>query len=264
MTLSAIALVSGCSSADKDPTKDWSPQRFYAEAKEAMATGNYETAIKQYETLEARFPYGRYAEQAQLEIAYAYYKNDEPALAISSADRFIRMHPTHPNVDYAYYLKGLVNFQNRSNPLANLFGAKITESDRDTRAAREAHEAFKELVTRFPNSPYAKDARQRMTYLFDALAQYEVKVARFYFEREAFVAAINRCKYVLNNFQKTRAAEDALGIQAMSYKHMGVSKLAEDSLRVLIQNFPESHYIDEFNKLKVKANKAEKDADKPD
>ena len=257
LLLAAGIITSACSSIDKDPTRNWSPQRFYAEAKQSMSTGNYETAIKNYETLEARYPYGRYAEQAQLEIAFAYYKHSEPALAISAANRFIRLHPTHPNVDYAYYLKGLVNFHSRENPLATLFGAKIEVSDRDTRAAREAHDAFKELVNRFPKSRYAKDASQRMIYLFDALAQYEMKVAIFYYEREAYVASINRCKYVLKNFQKTRAIEDALGIQAKSYKHMGVVELANDSLRVLKKNFPESHYIDEYNKLKVKTgNKA--------
>lgn len=264
VVLAVSLITSSCSSTEKDPTKNWSPQRFYAEAKEAMATGNYETAIEQYETLEARYPYGRYAEQAQLEIAYAYYKNSEPTLAISAADRFIRLHPTHPHVDYAYYLKGLVNFQNRGNPFASLFGAKITASDRDTRAAREAHAAFKELVNRFPNSPYAKDANQRMTYLFDALAQYEIKVARFYYDRDAYIAAINRCKYVLKNFQRTHATEDALGIQAKAYKHMGVVELARDSLRVLKKNFPESRYIKEYDEVKVKATKNQANSDKPD
>ncbi len=264
VVLTISLITSSCGSADLDPTKNWSPQRFYAEAKQAMRTQNYETAIEQYETLEARYPYGRYAEQAQLEIAYAYYKNSEPALAISAADRFIRLHPTHPNVDYAYYLKGLVNFQNRGNPFAGLIGIKTAASDRDTRAAREAHAAFKELVNRFPKSPYAKDARQRMTYLFDALARYEIMVARFYYDRGAYVAAINRSKYVLKNFQRTRATEDALGIQAKAYKHMGVDKLAQDSLRVLKQNFPESRYLKEFDEVKVKAIKNNAHSDKSD
>lgn len=246
LVLAALALHAACATTPEDPTRDWSAERFYQEAKAAMKSGDYETAIKHLEGLEARYPYGRYAEQAQLEIAYAYYKNDEPALAIAAADRFIRMHPTHPHVDYAYYLKGLANFHGERDLINWLLGAKDDLSDRDPKAAREAYNAFRELVERFPNSRYAADARQRMAYLFASQARYEVQVARFYYERGAYVAAVNRAKYALENYPRTPATEDALGLLAKSYKQMGLTKLYEDTRRVLALNFPDSHYLKEL------------------
>jgi outer membrane protein assembly factor BamD len=245
--LAALALHAGCATTHEDPTRDWSAERFYQEAKEAMKSGDYETAIKHLEGLEARYPYGRYAEQAQLEIAYVYYKNDEPALAIAAADRFIRMHPTHPHVDYAYYLKGLANFHGERDLINWLLGAKDDLSDRDPKAAREAYNAFRELVERFPNSRYAADAGQRMAYLFASQARYEVQVARFYYERGAYVAAVNRAKYALENYPRTPATEDALGLLAMSYKNMGLTKLYQDTRRVLTLNFPDSRYLKELS-----------------
>ena len=239
-----LALLAGCAAVE-DPTKDWAPERFYQEAREKMQSGDYETAIKHFEALEARYPYGRYAEQAQLEIAYAYYKYDEPALAIAAADRFIRQHPTHPNVDYAYYLKGLINFHGIRDLLNWLLGARDDLSDRDPKAMHESYGAFRELVERFPNSRYADDARQRMIYLLDAQARYEIKVARFYYDHGAYVAAVNRSRYALENYPRTAATEDALGIQALAYKKMGMDKLADDTLRVLKQNFPNSRYLNE-------------------
>jgi outer membrane protein assembly factor BamD len=233
----------GCTSVDKDPTKDWSPEKFYTKAKEMIADGDYAGGIKHFETLEARYPYGRYAEQAQLEIAYGYYKFEEPALAIAAADRFIRLHPTHPNVDYAYYLKGLVNFRGEKNLVNWLLGSKDDLADRDPKGALESYNAFNEIVTRFPNSRYAADARQRMAYLFDAQAKYETQVARFYYKSSAYVAAVNRAKYALENYPRTPSTEDALGIMALSYKAMGVDDLATDTLKVLRRNFPDSRYI---------------------
>ncbi len=248
----AVLLLGACAGVTEDPTKDWTPERFYQEAKKQMADKTYEEAIKTFETLEARYPYGRYAEQAQLEIAYAYYKNDEPALAIAAADRFIRLHPTHPNVDYAYYLKGLVNFHGERGVVNWLLGSKDDLADRDPRGTREAYNAFRELVERFPNSRYAEDARQRMAYLFNIQAKYEIMVAQFYFKRGAYVAAVNRCKYTLENFPRTPAIEDALGIQTKAYKMMGLTKLAADALRVLKMNFPNSPYIEEVKALSPK------------
>lgn len=238
-----LLVLTACASTPKDPTKDWTAQRFYTEAKEAMAAGNYETAIKQFEGLEARFPYGRYAEQAQLEVAYAYYKNSEPELAISAAERFIRLHPTHPNTDYAYYLKGLVHFNDKRNFLGRMFGIGSEISNRDPKASREAYKAFRDLIERFPHSRYARDASLRINYLYNAMAEYEIKVARFYYERDAYVAAVNRCKYVLENYQRTAAVEHALGIQAQAYNKMGLQDLKQDSLRVLQANYPNSRYL---------------------
>ncbi len=237
-------LLAGCAGT-LDPTKDWSAERFYTEGKDALASKNYAAAIKHFETLEARYPYGPYAEQAQLEIAYAYYKDEEPASAIASADRFIRSHPTHPHVDYAYYLKGLASYNEQPTFLDRLVG-KYDLSDRDPKAAREAFEAFRELVTRFPTSKYAKDATRRMHRLMQALAQNEIHVASYYFSRAAYVAAVNRCKYVIEHYQLTPAIEDALGIQVKAYKMMGLDQLANDTLRVLEQNFPHSRYIEEL------------------
>jgi outer membrane protein assembly factor BamD len=248
LLLLAFLALAGCASVT-DPTKDWTPERFYTEAKDRMGDGDWAAAIKHLETLEARYPYGRYAEQAQLEIAYAYYKDEEPALALAAADRFIRQHPTHPNVDYAYYLKGLVNFHGSRNFVYWLLGVEDDLSDRDPKGARDSYNAFRELVERFPNSRYAPDAAQRMAYLFDAQARYEVKVARFYFDRGAYIAAINRCKQALENYPRTPATEDALGIQAMAYKRMGMEGLLADTLRVLKRNFPESRYAAEVQAL---------------
>lgn len=248
---SALTWLAGCATTPEDPTKDWTAERFYREARQALMSGNYETAIQYYQQLEARYPYGRYAEQAILESAYAYYKNEEPALAIAAADRFLRLHPTHPNADYAYYLKGLANFHGERGLFDWLLGGENDPSDHDPKAAREAYNAFRELVERFPNSRYAADARRRMAYLFEAQARHEIQVARFYYDRGAYVAAVNRSKYALEHYPRTPATEDALGLLALSYKKMGMTKLYEDARRVLALNFPDSRYLKELETLKA-------------
>lgn len=238
-------MLAACATPDR--TKDWTPERFYQEAKQQLEDGNLATAIKYFEQLESRYPYGRYTEQAQLELIYAHYKDNEPALSLAAADRFIRLHPTHPNVDYAYYLKGLVNFHGERNIVLALLGSKDDLIDRDPKGTRESYEAFRELAERFPNSRYAEDARQRMIYLRDAQARYEVRVARHYFDKGAYVATVNRCKQVLEQYPRTSAIEDALGLQAKAYQEMGLTKLREDNVRVLRTNFPESKYLKEFD-----------------
>ncbi len=244
------ALLGGCASLNEDETKNWSAERFYSAAKEKMDDGDYESAIKYLEKLEARFPYGRYAEQAQIEAAYAYYKNEDPALALAGAERFIRLHPTHPNVDYAYYLKGLVNFHGEQTFVNWLLGAKEDLAERDPKGTRDAYFAFKELIERFPHSRYAEDSAKRAAYLFEAQARHEIHVARFYYQRGAYVAAVNRCKSALENYPQTPSMEDALGIQAMAYKKMGLEALYADTLRILRLNFPGSRYIAEAESLK--------------
>ena len=175
-----------------------------------MSERNYDQAIKYYQKLEARYPYGRFAQQAQIEIAYAHYKDEEPALAVAAADRFIKMHPNHPNVDYVYYLKGLANFNEDLGIMRLIGGQDMTE--RDPKAAVESFEAFKELVQRYPESKYAPDAIKRMKYLVNALASHEVHVARYYMKRGAYVAAANRVQYALKTYPQAPANEEGLVI----------------------------------------------------
>lgn len=248
-----VALFSGCSGLDEDPTKDWGPEQFYTEAKDKMADGDYETAIKLLEQLEVRFPYGRYAEQAQLEVAYAYFKHDEPALAVAAVDRFLRLHPTHANIDYAYYLKGVVNFKGERGIMATLLGASDDPMEHDPKALREGYQAFTEVVTRFPNSRYAPDAAARRDFLFDAQARYETYVARFYYNRGAYLACLNRARYALETYPRTTATEEALGLSALSYQKLGITDLMDDTLRVLRLNFPASRYLVEVESLTAAA-----------
>lgn len=248
LALAPLFALGGCSSF-LDQTKDWTVEKFYEEAKTRLDDGNYEEAIQLFESLQGRYPYGRYAEQAQLEIAYAQYKYDEPALALAACDRFIRQYPTHPNVDYAHYLKGVVNFHGQKSFFNWLIGADDNLQDRDVRGTRESYESFREVVQRFPNSRYADDSRARMSYLFQVMAQYETGVAQYYYSRGAYVAATNRAKYTLENYPRTPATEDALGIQVLSYKKMGMQKLYEDALRILTLNFPQSRYLQEAKEL---------------
>jgi outer membrane protein assembly factor BamD len=224
----------------QDETAGWSAQRLYSEAKENLNDGNYERAVKLYETLEARYPYGRYAQQAQLEIAYAYYKDNEPISAVAACDRFIKLYPNHPNVDYAYYLKGLANFTEEQSIFSQFSNQDMSE--RDPKAARESFAAFKELVTRFPNSKYTDDARARMNYLVNAISANEVHVAKYYLKREAYVAAANRAKSVVINYPETPSVEEALAIMVASYDKLGINDLRDDALRVLKHNYPSSKY----------------------
>jgi outer membrane protein assembly factor BamD len=229
----------------KDETAGWSAQKLYSEAKDNLNDGNYERAVKLFETLESRYPFGRYAQQAQLEVAYAYYKDNEPISAIAACDRFIKLHPNHPNVDYAYYLKGLANFNDDLGMLGNLVEQDMSE--RDPQAARDAFLSFKELVTRFPDSKYAADSRARMTYLVNALAGNEVHVAKYYMKRKAWVAAANRAREVVKTYPDAPALEEALAIMVVSYDKMGLTGLRDDTQRVMALNFPNSKYTQGVN-----------------
>ncbi|MGB0129271.1 MAG: outer membrane protein assembly factor BamD [Rhodocyclaceae bacterium] len=236
-------LVAGCGLLPeaKDETTGWSAQRLYTEAKEALGEGSYEKAIKHFETLEARYPYGRFAQQAQLEVAYPYYKSQEPAMAISACDRFIKLHPNHPNVDYAYYLKGLANFNGDLGYIG--YVSSQDPSERDPKAARESFQAFKELVARFPESKYSADATARMNYLVNALAAHEVHAARYYLRRGAYVAAANRAQYAIKTYPQAPAVEEATFILVKAYDAMGMSDLRDDADRVMRKNFPASVYL---------------------
>jgi outer membrane protein assembly factor BamD len=245
--LAATLALGGCGLLPEvqDETAGWSAQKLYAEAKDNLNSGNYTQAVKLFETLEARYPFGRYAQQAQLEVAYAYYKDEEPISAIAACDRFIKLHPNHPNVDYAYYLKGLVNFNDDLGYLGNLIEQDLSE--RDPRAARDAFLAFKELVTRFPDSKYAEDSTARMKYLVNALAGNEVHVAKYYLKREAYVAAANRAKEVLKTYPEAPALEEALAIMVVAYDKLKLTDLRDDAQRVLTLNFPNSKYVKGVN-----------------
>jgi outer membrane protein assembly factor BamD len=205
-----------------------------------MSEGGYDQAIKMFEKLEARYPYGRFAQQAQIESAYAYYKSNESALALAAADRFIKLHPNHPNVDYVYYLKGLVNFNEDLGIFAGFSNQDMSE--RDPRGAREAFDTFNDLVTRFPESRYAEDARQRMQYLVNALASHEVHVARYYYNRGAYIAAANRAQAAITTYPRAPANEEALFLMVKSYDALGMTDLRDDANRVMRKNFPNSVY----------------------
>lgn len=236
-------LLPGCGLLPKetDETTGWSAQRLYGESKDAMASRTWDKAIKYLEKLEARYPYGRYAQQAQLDVAYAYWKNGERASAIAAADRFIKLYPNHPNVDYAYYLKGLINF-NENQGILNIIDSPDM-SERDSKGTRESFEAFKELVTRFPESKYSEDGRARMRYLVNSLAQYEVHVARYYMKRGAFVAAANRAQFAVQNYPQAPAIEEAVFIMVKAYDALGMTDLRDASDRVMRKNFPQSKYL---------------------
>ena len=247
--LLVAVLLAGCSLLpDKiDETKGWSAQRLYSEAKDSMNNGNYQTALEYLDKIQARYPFGRYAQQAQLDTIFIQYRDNEPDAAIAAADRFIKTNPRHPYVDYAYYMKGLVNFQ-RSNTLID----RLAPSDRDktdTGTARQSYNDFAELVRKFPESKYAEDARQRMQFLHNSLAAYEVNVADYYLKRGAYVAAVNRATYVLETYARTPATARALGIMTEAYVNMGMPQLAADSLRVLERNYPQSPDLPKLNAL---------------
>jgi outer membrane protein assembly factor BamD len=234
--------LAGCGGlAAKDETAGWSAQRLYGEAKDAMADKNWEKAIKYFEKLEARYPYGRFAQQAQLEVAYAYWKDSERASAIAAIDRFIKLYPNHESVAYAWYLKGLINFNELNGMLTWLTTPDM--SDRDPKASREAFVAFREVVTRFPDSRYAPDAAARMRYLVNALASNEVYVARYYMKRGAFVAAANRAQYAVQHYPQAPAIEEAMAILVQAYDALGMKDLRDDAARVLLKNFPDTDYL---------------------
>lgn len=230
-----LLFATGCSK-DEEEDLEATELALYESAHSSLRSGNYQNAVSKLQLLESRFPFGRYAEQAQLEIIFAYYRSGQPEAARAAADRFIRLHPTHPNVDYAYYLRGLASFDEDENFLARMF--PIDPSARDPGAARESFNDFAQLLRRFPNSEYAPDAQKRMRYLKNLLAASELHVARYYISRGAYVAAANRGRYVFENLQGTAAVPDALSIMVEAYQLLGREDLAEDALAVLTTNFP--------------------------
>ncbi|MES2024969.1 MAG: outer membrane protein assembly factor BamD [Pseudomonadota bacterium] len=244
ITIVALAfLLSACSLTPEkfDETKNWSPSKLYSEAREEMNVGDYTKAISHFEKLESRYPFGTYAQQAQMEIAYAYYRQSDQPQALAAVERFIKLHPDHPNVDYMYYLRGLINFNDKVSIFD--FVSRQDATERDPKAAREAFDSFKKLVERFPDSKYAPDATARLAYLVNSMAQYDVHVANYYYRRGAYIAAANRAQAAVKNYPGAPAAEGALYVMIKSYDALNLPQLRDDAERVMKTNFPNSVYF---------------------
>ena len=243
--LLSLALA-GCSSSKTPPPPPGSPaagtpaavNQLYAQAKEDMASGAWDAAIKSLERIEGQAAGTLLAQQAQIDLAYAYWRSGERPQALAAIERFIKLNPSSPALDYALYLRGVINFNDDIGIMGSLAGQDLAE--RDSRASRDAFQAFKELVDRFPDSAYAEDARQRMAYIVNTLAEYELYVARYYYRRGAYVAAVNRAQQALVDFQGAPATEEALYIMVLSYDRLGLETLRDDADRVFKMNFPNS------------------------
>lgn len=237
-------LLSACGSLSEqaDETKNWSDVKLYTEAKDELRSGNYDQSIKLFEKLESRYPFGNYARQAQLETAYAYYRQNDGTSALLAIERFIKLHPDHPNVDYAYYLRGLIHFNENLNAL-NFF-AKQDATERDSKAALDAFNVFKQLTTRFPNSKYTPDSINRMKYLLNAIAQHEIHVANYYLKKGAYLAAANRAQHAITQYQGTPSTKEALLILIRSYDALGMTQLRDDAKRVFNANYPKNDQED--------------------
>jgi outer membrane protein assembly factor BamD len=226
---------------DRNVDDGRSAEQMYEAAKSYLISQNWGRAINAYQQLSTRYPFGRFTEQAQLELAYAYHKGANPEAALSTADRFIRTYPSHPNVDYAYYIRGLTNYEMRVGFMERLMPSRVR--DRDQTAARESFRDFDELIRRFPDSRYAPDARQRMVFLRNNLSFYELDVARYYMRRKAYVASAARARYAIENYPGSPELGDALEILHVSYTEMGLPELAEDTMKVLALNYPNHPYV---------------------
>lgn len=237
----------GDGETDEEADLNATEQLLYRNVQRSLNAGSYQQAIEALERLEARFPFGRYAEQAQLELIYAHYMGFNPEAARSAADRFVRLHPQSPNVDYAYYLKGLAAYNKNRGILDRLISTDIAK--REMSSARQAYADFTELLARFPDSPYAPDARKRMLYLRNLLARHELHIANFYMERGAYVAAANRARYIVENYSKAEAVPDALAVLVEANYKLGLEDAANDALQVLASNFPDYDAFDDDGNL---------------
>ncbi|MEO8134344.1 MAG: outer membrane protein assembly factor BamD [Betaproteobacteria bacterium] len=241
--LLSLGILSGCGLLPeaKDETGNWNVERIYQTGREAVQEGNYLRAIKMFESLESRFPYGVYAQQALLQQAYANYKLGEMTAAVSAADRFIKQYPNHVNADYAYYLRGLANFNEDFGLLTWVADQDLSE--RDPKTLRESFNSFRDLAAKFPESRYAADSRARMRFLVNALASGEVHVSRYYYNRGAYVAAASRAQQAVVTYPNAPAVEDALWLMVASYDKLNLPELRDDAKRILERNFPKSAYL---------------------
>ncbi|GGK01068.1 outer membrane protein assembly factor BamD [Pseudomonas matsuisoli] len=243
LLITTLVLTAACSSKKTEIDENLSETQLYQRAQTALDNGSYSLATDNLKALESRYPFGRFADQAQLELIYANYKNSEPAAARAAADRFIRLHPQHPNVDYAYYLRGLASFDQDRGLLARFLPLDMTK--RDPGAARDSYNEFAQLTSRYPNSRYAPDAKQRMIYLRNLLAAYDIHVAHYYLKRGAYVAAANRGRYVVENFQESPAVGDGLAVMVEAYQRLGLNDLAATSLETLKLNYPDNPSLED-------------------
>jgi outer membrane protein assembly factor BamD len=242
LTLLLTALLASCGSNDDD-LADSTEDVLWELGENSMTISNWPRAIAVFQQIEAQFPFGRYAAQSQLELIYAYYMNREPEAARAAADRFIRLYPDHPNIDYAFYMKGMSFYSEDSRILGRYM--PTDPSKRDPGKATESFSDFSQLLSLYPNSPYAPDARARMIYLRNLLAQYEIHVSEFYIQRQAYLAALNRSRYVVENYQGAPSVPRALEIMVEMYLRLGLNDLADQSLAILKQNHPDSLTLDE-------------------
>jgi len=243
LSLIALFILAGCAGSEgqKDDTDIWSESKLYSEATDKLNDADFAKCGKYFDKLEARFPFGPYSQQAQINAAYCYWKAQEQTQALVAIDRFIKLHQGSPNLDYAYYLKGLITFNDDLGWLGKFTGQDLSE--RDPKAAKEAFESFKVVVERFPNSKYAPDALDRMRYIVNSLAEADVIVARFYYQRGAYLAAANRAQLVIRDYDRAPAVEEALYLLYKSYEKLGMADLSNDTARVFKLNFPDSQML---------------------
>jgi len=251
LVIALLSALAACSTTSKDEELRNSPEKLYAQAKEDLAAGSYEPAIKALEKVEGRAAGTVLAQQATLDLAYAQWRTSERVMAIATLDRFIKLHPSSPGMDYALYLKGLINFNDNMGFLSNFSRQNISE--RDQQASRDSFQTFGQLVEQYPESRYASDGRARMDYIVNALAEYEVHVARYYYRRSAYVAAANRAQLAVRDYQRAPATEEALFIMAASYEQLGLQTLRDDAERVLKANFPQTRYFKDGVRLPDRA-----------
>jgi outer membrane protein assembly factor BamD len=249
-----VLLFTACAGKDYDETISWSQSKLLGEANSALSDSDYPNCVKYFEKLEARYPFGPVAEQAQINSAYCNWKRNEQELALASVNRFIQLHPGHPNIDYAYYLKGLITFNDNLGFLAKFSGQDLSE--RDPKASKDAYEAFKTLTINFPDSKYTPDALDRMRYIVNSLAESDVNAARYYYRRGAYIAAINRAQTTLKDYDRAPAIEEALYLIVKSYDALGMKDLSADTMRVFNANFPNSEIFKTGKRQAVTAQQA--------
>ncbi len=258
-----FSLLTGCATEEKNEFAGWSVEKLYNEGRDQMNAGDYTRSAALLEATIAQFPFSAQATQAQLELPYVYWKDDSRLKALGAADRFITLNGSHPQLDYMYYLKGIINYNNNTGFIKALITSDVGTKASDPKAAKEAFESFKSLVTRFPNSRYAPDARKRMIQLVDVLAQQQLSIAQYYYEREAYLAAINRSQELLKNFDGTPSVEHALIVMANSYGKLGMTDMRNDTLKVLQTNFPNSKGVVDTSSAQAQMARDQKTADVP-